>query len=172
MEFEPNEGANGACARPASDQQHLEEDEFPEAPQGYLRQDYTRMYWMDAGGEEGNDLAMYAHPTGIAVVALAQGHAALAALEDLRPASRSKPASESEGPPVSAAATLSFDVGGGRSLLQAEMRKGRGPWLAPGQTLCTLRCGGRSFPVACPARAVLVEGNAALEARTGAELLR
>lgn len=139
------------------------DDALPARPQSYLAQAYARCFQLDVGGEPGNDLATLAHPNGIAVLALAPGHIALAGPHG-EPHAAGEPSEEP--------ASLTFTQGDGRSLLLAEMRKGRGPWVAAGQGVATLRHRGRAYALRCPARGQLIEAHAGLEALQGEELLR
>ena len=117
----------------------------------------------------GNDLAVCAHPNGITFLSLAHSHAVFRETDAMADAPLPH-------------ATLSFSTGPGKSLLNAEFRKGRGPFIQPGQVLCMLtlshsentassRNGYSQFMIASPVRGALMEVNPRLTGLEGAALL-
>ena len=105
-------------------------DTFPPIPKSYIEEHYITHVFKDCRNTPGNDIAVLAHPNGITLITLAPSHSFLR-----------------EDPPTNECATassndlrLTFDLGG-KSLLDAEFRKGRGPLIHPGQAICKLILG-------------------------------
>jgi hypothetical protein len=122
-------------------------DTFPTTPNSYLENAYTTHIFKSVDNTPGNDIILSAHPNGIAFITLASSHAAFntitttASLTDLPTGDASTLLED---------AFLAFDVGfqqpgtastttaTGKSLLDAQFNKGRGPYIQPNQPLCRL----------------------------------
>ena len=156
-----------------------EGDAFPPVPQTYLADIYHSYTARGFGGEDGADLVVCAHPNGVTFLALAPDHpaasgTAAAALQapagqEARPSPGNAPFDD---PTRARTARVSFKRKAG-SLVDAPMRKGRGPWVQAGDPLCSLQTAdGKRYTLRSPIKGALIEAHAKLETLVGGELLR
>lgn len=142
-------------------------DHFLTAP-SYLEATYDGYIYTDSDASEGSGTTLYLHPNGVGVVALRPPHPALSALP---PASLSHAQVVPSEADNNLSASLTFRMEGG-SLLDAQLRKGRGPAVQQGQPLCTLSASGQEWILRSPVGGFLIEANGALENMKDRELLR
>lgn len=109
---------------------------------------YNALFLLDVGGVAGNDLVLYVHPNGLAVVCLAPSHTLLA---DTRP--------------------LSVSFGHDASQLvcptNGKKRHGNGVVLGRDAPLALVTCGSDTVTTRACVRCKLLEANARLEAEPG-----
>lgn len=153
-----------------------EDDVFPAIPASYLQKEYICCSYpcdhaIVDGTVKGNPKAgitLWAHPNGVAFLALSQD---LSTLEenltiDQGGSSDKKPYSEW---------LLDFDVGGSNLITTPPMIKksrARGQLLTANQPIAILRSNHTCYGLICPVKATLLEINEKAIGATGMELLR
>lgn len=154
-----------------------DDDVFPTIPQSYLQKEYICRFYpysdqttLDVGRHSNAKagIALYAHPNGVAFIALHTSHPVLN--KDLTVVDQ---AVEKEKENCGPEWFLDFDVDG-TNLTQPISKKGRarGPLLTANQTICVIRSPSTCYDLICPVNATLLEINqGALDAK-GEDLLR
>ncbi|GAB4813842.1 hypothetical protein N2152v2_000888 [Parachlorella kessleri] len=168
-------------------------DALPDIPSTNLGQNYERLYVPNASGVAGNDQALYFHPNGLCLVAMAPAHAALIqgsdacdALTAVQPETEAAVSDAQLGPAASVLESAQLEVAAGRdsagntplpmsvdfdvgrsNLLNAEFKKGRGPWLSPESAICRVTTNGRDFLLRSLVKGALVEVNDQLQGAFG-----
>lgn len=162
-------------------------DTFPTYPKSYLEEHYVTHIVKNVDNTPGNDIVIAAHPNGITFITLAPSHAVFNTPTPNSSTLTSPTIVENQ----DLEACLKFDVGyqqsedqGGKckSLIDAPMCKGRGPFISPDQPLCKLQftststsstSGTSEYLIICPLiKGLLVEINQKIVKLRGDALLQ